>query len=75
MNRLREADCPQTVFLEALGDLCLRLVLQRQSVAHDPTKPELQITLEGNRRPLSPFQLLNRRLHSEDPSQSTIQYP
>jgi hypothetical protein len=75
MNRLREADCPHTAFLEALGNPCLWLVLQRKSVSHNPTQPEFQITLEGNWQPLRPLQPRNRRPHSEDPSQSTIQYP
>ena len=75
MNRLREADCPQTAFVEAWGDLYPWLVFQREGVTTDPSKPELQITLEGNWRPLTPFQPLNRRLRSGDRSQKTIQYP
>jgi hypothetical protein len=75
MYRLREADCPQTAFVKALGDLCPRLVFQCQSVIANPTKPETQIMLEGNCLPFRPIQPLDRPLHSADRSQKTIQYP
>jgi hypothetical protein len=75
MNRPREAICPRAAFVEAWEGLCQWLVFRCKSVTPDPTKPELQITLDGNCRPLRPFQPLNRRLHSADRSQITIQYP
>jgi len=75
MSRLREADRPQTAFLEARGDLCSWLVLQRKSGSPDPTKLELQITPDGNWRSKLPHQPFNRPLHSGDQSQKTIQYP
>jgi hypothetical protein len=75
MNRLREADCPEAAFLEALGDLCPWLVLQGKSVSSDPTKPELRITPEGYWQPNIPLQPLHGPLHCRDRGQKTIQYP
>src|ERR1035438_3043073 len=75
INRLREADCSQTAFVEALGDLCPLLVFQCESISPDPTKPELQITVEGNCRSPGPSPTLDRCLHSGNRNQKTIQYP
>jgi hypothetical protein len=75
MIRLREADCPQTAFLEARGDLHPRLVFLCENVAADLTKPGLRIALERNWPPVLRLQPTNRRLHSGARSRKTIQYP
>ena len=42
MIRLREADCPQTAFLEARGDLRPRLVFLCENVAADLTNRDYE---------------------------------
>jgi hypothetical protein len=75
ISRMREADCPQTAFVEAPGNPCPWLVFQCDNAAIDPTKPGLQVTLEDNWRPVGRLQSTNQCLHPGDRSQRTIQYP
>jgi hypothetical protein len=75
MIRLREADCPQTAFPEARGDLHPRLVFLGKNVAADLTKPGLRIAPERKRTPVLRLQPTNRRLHSGARSRKTIQHP
>lgn len=75
MNRLREADCPQTAFVEARGDLCPWRVFLCENVTTDPTKPQLHVVMEGSWRPVPRLQPKNRHLPCGDRNQKTIQYP
>jgi hypothetical protein len=75
ISRLREADCPQTAFVEARGDLCQWQVFLRENAATDPIKPGLHVAPERNWRPVPRLQPTSRHLRSGDRSQKTIQYP
>ena len=59
MNRLREADCPQTAFVEARGDLCPGRACLCENAATDATKPGAQVALERKWRPVAHLQPRN----------------
>jgi hypothetical protein len=66
--RLREADCPQTAFIEANGDLRAQRALRRKSISRNPAEPVLRIAVADIRS-------LNRCPQPNNQSQEAIQYP
>jgi hypothetical protein len=75
MDRLREAECPQTAFVEARGDLCPWRVFLCENVATDPTEPRLRVAMKDDWRSVPRLQPKNRHLRCGDRSQKIIQYP
>ena len=70
--RLREADCPQTAFIEANGDLRARRALRRKSISRNPAEAVLRIALAVQRSQIRPSKRCLRPGHQ---SQEAIQYP
>jgi hypothetical protein len=70
-SQLREADCPQTAFVEAWGDLRPRASIRGKSITANPARPELQIALEGYSKPVrNPRSCLQRGARSQKAIQS-----
>ena len=74
-SQLREADCPQTAFVEACGDLCPRASIRGESITATPASPELQIALKGYSKPVRNPRPSNQRLQPGARSQNAIQSP
>jgi len=70
--RLREADCLQTAFIEANGDLRAQRAPRRESISRNPAEPVLRIALADKRSQIRP---LNRYPRPDNQSQEAIQYP
>jgi hypothetical protein len=74
-SRLREADCSQTAFVEAWGDLRPRASIRGESITANPARPELQIALGGYSKPVRNPRPSNQRLQPGARSQNAIQSP
>lgn len=70
--RLPEADCLQTAFIEANGDLRAQRVHRCESISGNPAGPVLRVALAVNRSQIRPP---NRCLLPDNQSQDAIQYP
>ena len=69
---LREADCPQTAFIEANGDLRAPRAPRRKNISRNPAEPALRIALAAQRSQIRPSK---RCLRPGNQSQEAIQYP
>jgi hypothetical protein len=70
--RLREADCLQTPFIEANGDLRAQRVHRCESISGNPAEPVLRIMLAAQGSQIRPSK---RCLLPGHQSREAIQYP
>ena len=70
--RLRDADCPQTAFIEANGDLRAQPVPRCKRICGNRAEPVIRIARADKVPRIRPS---NRRLRPDNESQEAIQYP